>query len=171
MSHEYKIIIEGQEKTVSIVPEGDSYLVTLDGSTHRFDVLLSKNPVYSFLVEGHQVLEAEVNFNKDKASINVGHVPYHVEIFDPRKRLASQAGAGGALAGTVVIEAPMPGKVVDVKVKVGDSVSEGQSIVVVEAMKMQNELLSPMDGIVKEIKAAPGDTVESGKVLAVIGKE
>ena len=171
MSTEYKIIADGQEHTVGLTPDGDSFIITLDDASHRFDVLLGKNPIYSFLVDGNQVLEAEVNFNKDQCAINVGHVPYRVEMFDPRRRLASQTEAGGAKAGSAIIEAPMPGKVVDVKVKVGDVVTIGQALVVVEAMKMQNELASPMDGIIKEIKVAAGDTVESGKPLILISKE
>ncbi len=171
MSHEYKIISEGKEEVVILTPDGDSFIITLDGTSHRFDVLLGKSPVYSFLVDDHQVLEAEVNFQKDQCAINVGHVPYRVEMFDPRRRLVSQAILGGANAGSAIIEAPMPGKVVDVKVKVGDTVTMGQAVVVVEAMKMQNELISPMDGIVKEIKIAVGDTVESGKPLVIISKE
>lgn len=170
MSHEYKIIIDGVEETVAIKPEGDELVVTLQNTTHRFESVVTKAPVYAFRVDGPHTLEAEVNFNKDKAFINVGHVPYQVEIFDPRKRLASEAVAGGAAAGSAIIEAPMPGKVVEVKVKVGDAVTSGQAIVVVEAMKMQNELASPIDGVVKEIKVSAGDTVESGKVLVLVGK-
>lgn len=171
MAHEYKIISEGQEQTVSLTPDGDSFIITLDGVTHRFDVLLGKSPIYSFLVDGNQVLEAEVNFQKDQCAINVGHVPYRVEMFDPRRRLVSQAIAGGASSGSAIVEAPMPGKVVDVKIKVGDAVTIGQAVVVVEAMKMQNELASMIDGIIKEIKVAVGDTVESGKPLVIISKE
>lgn len=170
MSHEYKIISEGKEHTVTLVPEEGSFVVTLDDITHRFEVLLNKNPIYSFLVDGNQVLEAEVSFQKDHASINVGHVPYRVDIFDPRRHLASQGEVEAGGAGSAVIEAPMPGKVIDVKVKIGDAVTTGQAVVVVEAMKMQNELATPMDGIIKEIKVSAGDTVESGKPLVIITK-
>ncbi len=170
MSTEYKIINEGNEETVTINHEEGGYVVTLGEVSHRFETLLTKSPVYSFLVDGHQVLEAEVSFKKDQASINVGHVPYKVEIFDPRRRLASQAGAGGAGANSALIEAPMPGKVVDIKLNVGDVVATGQPVIVVEAMKMQNELASPIDGVVTEIKVAVGDTVESGKPLVLISK-
>lgn len=168
--NEYKLIKEGQEETVTITPQEGGYVVTLGDVTHRFETILAKAPAYTFLVDGHQVKEAEVSFNKDVAVINVGHVPYKVEIFDPRRRLVSQAGPGGASGNTAQIEAPMPGKVVDIKLSVGDPVASGQAVIVVEAMKMQNELASPIDGVVTEIKVAKGDTVESGKLLVLISK-
>lgn len=170
MTQEYKIISDGIEQSISIATEGDQFVVSLGDVVHRFSVLLNKNPVYSFLVDDHHVLEAEVNFHQDHCSLNVGHVPYQVEIFDPRRRLASQAGPAGTGSGSAVVEAPMPGKIVEIKVKTGDSVQKDQAVIVVEAMKMQNELASPMDGIVKEIKVSVGDTVESGKPLMLIEK-
>ncbi len=73
--------------------------------------------------------------------------------------------------GTVFIKAPMPGRVVRVLVAVGDRVTARQGVVVVEAMKMENELRAPGDGIVMEVAARPGAVVESGAVLIVIGKD
>ncbi len=170
MSIQYTIISDGVEQTITIAPEGDQFVVSLGDSVRRFAVLLNKSPVYSFLIDDHVVLEAEVTFHQDHCSLNVGHVPYRVEIFDPRRRLASQAGGEGSGSGSAVIEAPMPGKIVEVKVKAGDAVQKDQAVIVVEAMKMQNELPSPIEGIVKEIKVAVGDTVESGKPLVLIEK-
>lgn len=170
MSQEYKIISDNVEQTVSITAEGEGFVVSLGDVVCRFSVLLNKNPVYSFLVDDHHVLEAEVNFTQDLAHINVGHVPYRMEIFDPRRRLASQAGPADSGSGSVVVEAPMPGKIVEVKVKAGDLVQKDQPVIVVEAMKMQNELASPIEGVIKEIKATVGDTVESGKPLVLIEK-
>ena len=71
--------------------------------------------------------------------------------------------------GEGVIHPPMPGRVVSIKVKEGDSVKTGSPILVLEAMKMQNEISSNMDGIVREIRVSEGDLVESGDVLVVIG--
>jgi biotin carboxyl carrier protein len=80
-------------------------------------------------------------------------------------------GAPGALGalGAVSIKAPMPGRVVRVLVAVGDHVTARQAVVVVEAMKMENELRTPRDGTVKEIAVVPGAAVETGAVLVVIG--
>ncbi len=66
------------------------------------------------------------------------------------------------------IESPLPGKILSVKVKVGDKVAEGDELFSIEAMKMENPIMSPVDGVVKEISAAQGQSVKSGDVLAVV---
>ena len=66
------------------------------------------------------------------------------------------------------MEAPLPGKILGVKVKVGDKVAEGDEIVSIEAMKMENPLMSPVSGVVKELSVTVGQAVKAGEVLAVI---
>ena len=88
-------------------------------------------------------------------------------VVDPRS-LAARRGAGAGAAGPQALKAPMPGRVVRVLVKAGDVVVEKQAIVVIEAMKMQNELKSPKAGTVARILVGVGDTVASGDVLAVV---
>jgi biotin carboxyl carrier protein len=91
---------------------------------------------------------------------------FHVEIFDPREmRGRKSAGAG---EGRQNIAAMMPGKVVRVLVSAGDAVEAGEGLVVVEAMKMQNEMKSPKSGRVIEIKTRADATVAAGEVLMVI---
>jgi biotin carboxyl carrier protein len=82
----------------------------------------------------------------------------------------SAMGAMGAM-GAIRISAPMPGRIVRVLVAVGDRVSARQAVVVVEAMKMENELRSPRDGVVKEVLVVPGAAVESGAVLIVVDQQ
>jgi biotin carboxyl carrier protein len=84
-----------------------------------------------------------------------------------KKHLRGQAGAAAA-SGQVKLSAPMPGKVVRVLLKAGDEVAARQGVMVVEAMKMQNEVQSPKAGKIAEIKVSEGQTVNSGEVLAVI---
>jgi biotin carboxyl carrier protein len=169
MSREYKILMEDEEQTIQVKPEGDSFVVTLGNSTHRLTPLADRAPLYSFLVDERKVLEAEIVLDQDRCEMTVGHIPYSLEVFDPRQQRVSQSqfdpGGGGLIA------APMPGKVVDVKVGVGDTVKKGQAIVIVEAMKMQNELYSSLDGKVKEVTVKTGDTVESGQKMVVISKD
>jgi biotin carboxyl carrier protein len=90
-----------------------------------------------------------------------------VTLQDP-KRLSHNAGAAGQAGGRAVLTSPMPGKVVRVLCAAGDEVAEGQGILVVEAMKMQNEVQSPKTGKVAEIKVTEGQTVNAGEVLAVV---
>ncbi|UCF11837.1 MAG: biotin/lipoyl-binding protein [Thermoplasmatales archaeon] len=71
--------------------------------------------------------------------------------------------------GEGIIHPPMPGRVISIKVKKGDSVKTGSPIIVLEAMKMQNEIISNINGVVREIRVSEGDLVESGDVLVIIG--
>jgi biotin carboxyl carrier protein len=90
-----------------------------------------------------------------------------IKIIDPR-RLRSGQNSGGHHHGVAQIVAPMPGKVVKVQVEAGAAVEKGAGVVVVEAMKMQNEMKSPRTGTVVSINVQPGDTVNAGDVLAVL---
>lgn len=90
-----------------------------------------------------------------------------VKIVDP-KRLRSGQNSGGHHHGTAQIVAPMPGKVVRVQVEAGATVEKGVGVVVVEAMKMQNEMKAPRAGVIVSLNVKPGDTVNAGDVLAVL---
>lgn len=92
--------------------------------------------------------------------------PAAIEVFDPRDLRGRKAGA--ADQGRQYICAPMPGKIVRVLVSVGDAVEAGQGLVVVEAMKMQNEMKSPKAGRVMEVKTRPDAAVTAGEILVVV---
>lgn len=81
---------------------------------------------------------------------------------------AAAAPAATGTAGSVKINAPMPGKIVDVKVRVGDAVKKGQTVLVLEAMKMENDIVAPEDGTVASINAAVGSAVEAGETIATL---
>lgn len=85
-----------------------------------------------------------------------------------QKSVASGGRGGSTIAGPVAVEAMMPGKIASVKVKKGDPVAAGQGVVILEAMKMENELVSPKDGKVTEVKVQEGQSVESGAVLVIV---
>lgn len=168
MAKTYTILFDGKEFQVEIETLEQGFELKLDGESHRFEPLLAKGSLYSFLIDGTEVLEADVSFRQDKAELNLRNVPYHLEVFDPRRRAVSQSEAAG---GHGLITAPMPGKIVEVKVKVGDAVKKGEPLVIIEAMKMQNELAAAIDGIVKEINVQPGAAVESGQKLVTVEPE
>jgi biotin carboxyl carrier protein len=92
--------------------------------------------------------------------------PIAVELFDPRAFRERQSSA--ASQGRINIIAPMPGKVVQVLVSIGDTIEEGRGLLVVEAMKMQNEMKSPKAGRVVEVRAKRGSAVAAGEVLMVV---
>jgi len=121
--------------------------------------------IYSVLWSGRS-FEARVLLNAGKGVVDIGPHHYRVEVADPRElAAASTAGAG---AGRQEITAPMPGRVIRILVEEGQPVQAGQGIVVVEAMKMQNEMQSPKQGTVVSIRAREGASVAASEVLAVV---
>jgi biotin carboxyl carrier protein len=125
------------------------------------DIVEVEPGVFSVIADGTSV-EARVTGEQ----ITIGGHRFRFEIDDPRewKRSGHAAGASGQVS----ITASMPGKVIRVLVVVGDEVSEGQGIVVVEAMKMQNELKAPRAGRVTSVEVKANDSVIAGAVLASI---
>ena len=119
--------------------------------------------VYSVMVNGVSH-EARVLGNE----ITIAGHRFTFEVDDPRQWKRSSGNA--AAHGRATITAPIPGKVVRILAAVGDEVQAGQGIVVVEAMKMQNELKAPRDGRVESIDCRENDSVNAGAVLAIIGQ-
>lgn len=86
----------------------------------------------------------------------------------PKAAPAPAAPAASGAAGSVVVAAPMPGKILAVKASVGQAVKKGDVIMVLEAMKMENDIVAPQDGTIASVNAAVGDSVESGATLATM---
>jgi biotin carboxyl carrier protein len=95
--------------------------------------------------------------------------PYVVSIRDERSQALASLAGGGHVAGEVAIHAPMPGLVASVLVVEGEEVTRGQTVVVLEAMKMENDLVAPRSGIVKSIRVSKGQTVNQGDALVTVG--
>ncbi len=118
------------------------------------------------IIDGTRQREVRVDRDGDGYLVSIRGRKARVTIEDPRNWNGS--GAGKNSAGTARISTPMPGKVVRVLVAVGEHVSVGQGVVVVEAMKMQNEMKSPIAGVVKTVSAVEGVTVNGNQVLVVV---
>jgi acetyl/propionyl-CoA carboxylase alpha subunit len=134
----------------------------VDGGAIAADARMLQPGVMSLLIEGRQyrcVLDGD--------GVLIGGRRFAFEVNDPRS-LQGRRGAGVGAAGPRAIKAPMPGRVVRVLAAVGDEVAEQQGVIVIEAMKMQNELKSPKAGKVVRVAVAVGDTVGAGDVLVVI---
>ncbi len=143
------------------------YDVTIDGRTLRIDAVRSGRNVYS-VIEGGRQWEISVDENGSHGfDVLVAGRLFHLGAVDERRKLLAAAGQVVA-EGKQTVEARMPGKIVKVSVAVGDAVREGQSLLVVEAMKMENDITSPIDGRVTEVAAREGDTVETGAHLVVV---
>ena len=121
--------------------------------------------VYSVLKDGRSY-EARVEQSGSEVIVFIGGHRFEMEIRDPRRWSRQPARQG--VEGRMQIAAPMPGRIVRLLVAQGDSVAAGQGLLVMEAMKMQNEMKSPKAGRVVSLTASEGDTVAAGQVLAAI---
>ena len=161
--------IAGEKRELLIEYDGTHVLALIDGRRYEAQVRALQPGVYLLLLDG-QVYECRVDRQGGKqgaAEVTVGAQAYTVMLTDP-KRLRGGQSAGASLDGTAQIVAPMPGKVVRVLVEAGAEVEAGRGLVVVEAMKMQNEMKSPKAGIVTSINVSTGATVNAGDILAVV---
>jgi biotin carboxyl carrier protein len=164
----YTTIVDGQEQVVEVTPRQNGYLVTLGDQALEIDAVKLQGFAVSLIV-GTRSYRCDIEPARDgKVNVLVGESVYPLEILDERKLRLRRAAGKFTLEGPQRIDAPMPGKVTRVLVKVGDEVQEGQGLVVVEAMKMENELKSPKPGKVTELHAVEGAAVESGARLVVV---
>lgn len=159
-----QILIGGRTLTVETVPSnGNSQRALLiDGVPYYADVCSVEPNIYSVLIGGRSV---DVTIDGD-GPVWAGATRLSVEIRDPRKW--SRGEGANSTHGAIAIKAAMPGKVVALLVQIGEAIETGKGVLVVEAMKMQNELKSPKAGVVQAIRVSPGDSVASGQVLVVV---
>ena len=151
-----------QKHEVEIKREAGKLFADVDGRKYELEVSEPEPGVYLFKHDG-RVFEASVS----DGHVRIGANEFDVRLVDP-KRLRGASGGTDHADGLAEIKTAMPGKVVRVLVEAGATVEKGDGIVVIEAMKMQNELKSPKSGVVKELRATEGATVGPGDVLATI---
>ncbi|HMF57397.1 MAG TPA: biotin/lipoyl-containing protein [Pyrinomonadaceae bacterium] len=161
--------IDGEERNVEIRREGSRVVAVIDG--REFEIEAHEIGSGNYLLKnGNSVYECRAGQSqagRDSFEVYVGTDAFHVTLIDT-KRLRTAARAGAHADGSAEIVAPMPGKVVRVIAEKGAQVEAGDGIVVVEAMKMQNEMKSPRAGTIIAINVQQGATVNAGDVLAVI---
>jgi len=143
------------------------YEVEIGGTRIHVDAVKSGRTIYSVIENGRQYeVSVDEKGSRDFDVLVRGRL-FHLEAVDERSRLLAQTSKMAA-SGPQTVEAEMPGKVVLVKVKVGEGVADGQGVMVIEAMKMENEIASPIEGVVTEIAVEAGETVDNGDVLFVV---
>ena len=158
----------GTEHDVLLTTLENRVSAEIGGRHYDLDVRESAGGVF-LIVNGTSVYRCRVEAKREagKYEVVMRGRSYDISIIDP-KRLRSGQHIAGHGHGAAEIVSPMPGKVVRVLVEQGAAVEVGAGVMVVEAMKMQNELKSPKAGLVVSINAKPGVTVNAGDVLAVI---
>jgi biotin carboxyl carrier protein len=167
------VVVNGRPWKVALEPaeQAGTFTVTIKGKSRLVDASWIDADTVS-LIDGGASREIRLHSRGNNGAVGVefGGVLYETVVSTGEARLKSRAtGAGATGAMGAAVKAPMPGRVVRVLVAVGDRVTALQGVVVVEAMKMENELRSPRDGTVKEVGVVAGAAVETGAVLVVIG--
>ena len=164
----YEVSEGGTTLRVELSEVGEGvYDLKLDGRVVRVDAAKSGRTIYSIIEDGRQFEAMVEERGAHGFDILVHGRLFHLEAVDERSKLLAQQARSMA-EGPQSVEAQMPGKVVKVSAAAGARVSEGEGVVVVEAMKMENEIVSPIDGVVKELPVSEGQTVETGQVLFVV---
>ena len=165
----YNVFLDGAPRSVELTrsdKETSHLVATIDGRRVEADAVKISPGVYSILLDGRS-LEVRAETLVDSLRLHTAGREYRVEIVDPRSWSRGRSG-GIDLAGRQQISAPMAGKVVRVLVAPGQQVETGQGLLVVEAMKMQNEIRSPKTGTVERLLAKEGQAVNAGEILVVI---
>jgi biotin carboxyl carrier protein len=182
-------IVTIHNQSYSIDRDEDQRSITLDGTQYPVDwkqlaslVADAKGNVaeggqYSLLVgdQSYDLFARRITKAGERQGetyeILVAGQRFEVNVEDERTRLLAGRAKSGADAGAATVNAPMPGLVVGVPFDAGASVAAGQTVVVLEAMKMENDLSSPIAGVLKEVRVTKGQTVDQGEVLVVIEAE
>ena len=161
----YEVLLAGKTRVVELSRSNDAWRISLDGTELDTSVVEVAPNTFSVLLHGesHQIRIAPRT--DGTLILHSGLAEYHAEVTDSRLWRGRKHGAITA-EGRQQITAPMPGKVVRVLVSEGDAVEAGQGLLVVEAMKMQNEIRSPKDGKVEKLLAKENQPVNAGDVLA-----
>jgi biotin carboxyl carrier protein len=168
MRMKYEIVINGSRRSVEFAPQsnGASRVVfTVDGRLVEADAVRISRGAYSILLGGRS-LEVTVEETPNGLLLRAHGREFQVEVIDPRSWRRGR-GAGTELEGRQQLIAPMPGKIVRVLVSTGQQVTAGQGLLVIEAMKMQNEIRSPKSGTVEKL-SQEGQTVNAGEILAIV---
>ncbi len=172
--------------TFRIETDEENRSITLDGRLHAIDWqqltplaadakgLVGVGGRYSLLLGGRsyeifarRITKADETDHQTYEILLEGQ-RFEVKVEDERAKLLAGIVKGAATSGVANVQSPMPGLVAGTPVEVGASVTAGQTVIILEAMKMENDLASPIAGIVREVRVSKGQTVEQGAVLIVI---
>jgi len=159
------VLRDGEESRVEIEAQGQSYRLRVGDRSFVVDSVATNGAVRSLVIEGRQ-FEVSVR-RKNSSKYDVSHQGFidEVEVLDPLTYLAKQGSAKQRGEGPQQIQAYMPGRVVEILVEEGQAVQPGQGLIVLEAMKMENEIQAEHEGVVTRVFVTAGQPVEGGDPL------
>jgi biotin carboxyl carrier protein len=162
----FEVAVDGKVRKLELARTDAGWHCVVDGEPLDIDAVLTRNNVISLIING-VAYEVKREIDAHDEYVWVRSARFKTELRDPRS-LRSRRAAAGAGEGPQKLLAPMPGKVVRVIAAAGATIEAGQGVLVVEAMKMQNELKATKSGTVQKIMVAEGANVNAGDVLAII---
>jgi biotin carboxyl carrier protein len=159
----YVVLVDGR----AIEVEVDGERITVAGQTRHATLgLIPGTPLRQLLLDGRPFTLSVEHLGRGRWALTQAGERAELEVLDERTRhIRSLTGAGGQQRSADVLRAPMPGLVVRVNAAPGERVAAGSGVVVLEAMKMENELKAQASAVVKAVRVAPGEAVEKGQVL------
>jgi biotin carboxyl carrier protein len=171
-SSQYFVTSAGEERCyeVETLADGRYRVVTPDGKELLVDAYAPDQGQLHMLLAGRSY-DADVRETNGRFAVRLQGQAYEIDVLNARQRRMQAAGGAGKKGGGPDLVSPMAGKVVAVHVTEGQHVDEGQAVVIVEAMKMENDLKAHKSGTVAAVRVIPGQTVEIGDVLVSIEGE
>ena len=165
----YYVTVAGRERLIEIQTGKEGTRVLVDLAAHPSDIAEVEGAgLFSLLVDGHSH-QYGARFENGEAVLSFHDREVQLRIEDERTRLARQATGGGrATGGSAELKSVMPGVVKELRLAEGEEVGAGQALLILEAMKMENEIRCPSEGTVVKVHVAPGDAVDKGALLVSI---
>lgn len=163
----YITTVDNKEFAIELKPNNQ---ILVNGETYNLDFeQMTDSGVYSILLNNHSI-QAMVEERDKLYEVQILGELYQVQVQDERAyRLAQARGTLSDTHGEAVIKSPMPGIILKVLVEEGQPIAKGEKAIILESMKMENELRAPRDGIIHHISVHQGSSVEKGQVLVTIG--
>jgi biotin carboxyl carrier protein len=163
----FEVCIDSRASTVELNRDADRWQISVDGRAVNADAVEIAPGIFSILLNGKSYEVRVTPTPTGALTLQTAHQEFTAEIIDPRAWRGRRHGTLEA-EGRQQILAPMPGKIIRVLVQTGEKVEAGQGLLVVEAMKMQNEIRSPKTGTVERLLVKEGQPVNAGEILAWI---
>lgn len=156
-----------QSHAVDVTEDNGRYRITIGERVWDVDARLTAQGISSLIIDGVSYV-ADVEDHAGACLVEVGGESYPIDVEDHTRYIIRTRGGAGGGAGGQTVKAPLPGKITHVAVRAGEAVTPGQSLVVIEAMKMENELKAPRAGRVREVLVGERQAVETGALLLVL---
>lgn len=164
----YIAIINGKEITVEIRKENGQYCLTLENKSFTVDAFRPRAQSIAMLIEGRSYEVGWEKKNGNLFSVFLYNGTIDLQLIDAKKFQAAESVRPASASGPLKIQAPMPGKIIKVSVKEKSAVKEGDSLLIMEAMKMQNELKAPKSGTISRIQIREGEPVSLSQTLMIL---